>query len=89
MNVFHVFLGLVSMQWKKHLGGSVHVVASEPSASSFHSNCENNDQRPVDWPVDNNHRPGDNPKCQQSDKEIYVCPQNGNIALLKDAFHFA
>ena len=77
------------MQWKKHLGGSVQVVAAEPHTHSFHSNCENNDQNPVEWLIGEDHRPGDIPKCCQADKEIYVCPQNGNIALHKDAFHFA
>lgn len=80
--------GLVAMQWKKRLGESVHVVASEPQGQSFYSNCEQNDQHAVEWPVGDDHRPGELPKHQQADKEIYVCPQNGNIALHKDAFHF-
>ena len=76
------------MQWKKHLGESVCVVAAEPHTDSFHGNCDENDQQPVEWPIDDSHRPGDFPNCHQSDKEIYFCPQNGNIALHKDAFHF-
>ena len=76
------------MQWKKRLGKLVHVVASEPDTLSFYGNCEQNDQIPVKWPVEDHHRPGQLPTCQQSEKEIYVCPQNGNVALHKDAFSF-
>ena len=80
--------GLAALQWKKRLGEAVQVVASQPDTSCFHGNCETNNVQVADWPIAEAHRPGEYLKCKQSEKEVYVCPENGHIAMHRESFSF-